>query len=316
MATAALIGAGGSILGGAMGGKAAKKAASSAARAQAAAQAQMLARLDAIKDPELKKILLENPELVGQLSAEELGESGMEDIQLDPRLQEARMGALQGLMQKGEEGLTAQDKAQYEQMLGGADAQEQARQATIQAQMAQRGTLDSGAQLASQLSSSQGSSSNARMQAMQMASDAANQRMQAQAQAGGMAGQMQGQDFARQAQQAQARDAIARFNAANRQDVGRQNLQARQSLENLRASNVNQQQQLENQRQQQMFGNKMAKATGQNTITQSGANAASAAAQQAGQGQAQMYSGIGSAIGGLATAKNDMDENVWGFGEE
>lgn len=326
MAWGAAISAGANILGGIMGGQAQEAAQQRAENIARASAAEQQRRIDAIKDPELKKIVLENPELVDQLTAEQLDESKMQDIQLDPRLQDARMGALQSLMQKGEEGLTAQDKAQYEEMLMGADAQEKARQATIQSQMAQRGALDSGAQLAAQLASSQGSASNARKAALQMAADSAAQRASAQAQAGQMAGQMQSQDFARQAQAAQAADAIAKFNAANRQDVSRQNLQARQSLENLRASNVNRQQQLENERQQQIYGNQMGRATGQNAITSGLASTRQTMAQQSGAGQAQMYSGIGSAIGSLANAQRSVEagekddgtiqyrnENVWGL---
>lgn len=312
MGWGALIGAGANIIGGKMAGDAASEAAEKAANSQRLSEIMQQRRLDEIKDPELKKILLENPELIGQLSAEQLSGTGMDDISLDPRLGEARMSALQGLMERGDKGLTAQDKMQYEQMLGGVDAQEKARQATIQSQMAQRGALDSGAQLASQLSSSQGSSNNARMQAMQMAADSAAQRMNAQSQAGQMAGQMQSQDFGRQAQQAGARDAIARFNAANRQDVSRQNLQARQSLENLRAGNINRQQEMENKRQQQIYDNKFAKATGQNKITATGATQQADSINKAGAGQAQMYSGMGSAIGDLATmTKKSGEKSIW-----
>jgi hypothetical protein len=313
MVWGAAISAGANILGGMAAGSAQEKAAQRAENIASESAAEQQRRIDAIKDPELKKIVLENPELVDQLTPEQLDDSKMKDIQLDPRLQEARMGALQSLMQKGEEGLTAQDKAQYEEMLMGADAQEKARQDTILSQMAQRGALDSGAQLASQLASSQGSASNARKAALQMAADSAAQRASAQSQAGQMAGQMQSQDFARQAQAAQARDAIAKFNAANRQDVGRQNLQARQTLENLRASNVNREQSLENVRQQQIYGNKMGRATRQNATTAGLAKTMGQSALAQGKGQAQMYSGIGSAVGSLANAKDDVGDNVWGF---
>jgi hypothetical protein len=295
MAVAASIAAGGSIVGGAMGGKAAKDAAKSAAKAQMRAQKMILRRLDRVKDPELKKVILENPKLMGQLVAEELGTSALEDIKTDPRLQDARMGALESLMQKGEEGLTAQDKAQYEEMLMGADAQEKARQATIQSQMAQRGALDSGAQLATQLASSQGSASNARRAALQMAADSAAQRASAQAQAGQLAGQIKGQDFSQQAQAAQARDAIARFNAANRQNVSAQNLAARQRMEDLRASNINQQQQLENQRQLQQFEAGMMKAGAGNKAISAGAAGQAKAHLQGGTGQAEMWSNLGKA---------------------
>lgn len=316
MAWGAAISAGSNILGGIMGGKAQEAAQQKAENIARASAAEQQRRIDAIKDPELKKIVLENPELVDQLTAEQLDESKLGDISLDPRLQQARMGALEALTQRGEEGLTAQDKAQYEEMLMGADAQEKARQDTILNQMAQRGALDSGAQLASQLASSQGAASNARSAALRMAADSASQRASAQAQAGQMAGQMQQQDFARQAQQAAAQDAIARFNAANRQDVAQQNLAARQGLENLRASNINRQQQLENQRQQQIYGNQMGRATGQNKITSGLADTRQKSALAQGAGKAQMYSGMGSAIGTLANAKNDLGESYFGLGSD
>lgn len=293
---AAGIGAGAQLLGGAIGGKKAKKAAKRAAEAQARAQQQMLARLDAIQDPELKQVVMQNPELVGLLEAEQLDPSRMEDISVDPRLREAQMQALQQLQERGETGFTAEDRAQLGEMRRAEDARAQAAQQGILADAAARGSADSGMALAAKLAAQQGSAQRAMESSERLAAQGAAARRQALAQAGQMSGQMAGQQFGQQAQQAQAADAIARFNAQNRQSVGASNLAARQNLADQRRMADLQNQQMANQYQQQKFSNQMAKASGQNTITQQQGQTQANLQNQLGQGAAQMYSGLGQAV--------------------
>ena len=87
---------------------------------------------------EAQKIVLEQPELVLSALEERLGPSAFEDIQIDPRLQESQLDALSGLQQAGEEGFTEEDKARVEALRSQIGADEQARQASILQQMAQR----------------------------------------------------------------------------------------------------------------------------------------------------------------------------------
>lgn len=296
MPVTASIMAGSQLAGGLIGGKKAKKAAKRAARAQAAAQAQMLARLDAIKDPELKQVVMDNPELVGLLEAEQLDPSAMEDIFIDPRLREAQMQALQQLQERGETGFTAEDRAQLGEMRRAEDARAQAAQQGILAESAARGTMDSGMALAAKLAAQQGAAQRGMQGAEQMAAQGAAARRQALAQAGQMGGQMAQQQFGQQAQQAQAADAIARFNAENRQNIAGRNLAARQNLaDQMRATNY-QNQQLANQYQMDKFNVAMSKAGSQNQITSQQGQTQANLQNQLGQGAAQMWSGLGSAI--------------------
>lgn len=257
------------------------------------AQRDKMKRLELIDTPELEEYVLQNPELVGLLENEELAQSAMGDISTDPRLKEDQMSALAGLRERSEQGLTAQDKFAMEEMLGQVGAQEKSQRAAIESEMARKGMGDSGASLMAKLQGSQGGANSARQKAMQMAAQGQNQRMSALQGMGQMAGQMEGQDWSRQSQQASAKDAIAKANAMNRQNVNAMNLSARQQHENQRANIANQQSQVRNQLNQQQFNNQMAKAGSQNSIS------AGPAAPQGPSGAQQLLTVGGGIVGGI-----------------
>jgi len=224
-------------------------------------RADQIKRIDAldIPDEEKMKLILQNPELVGLLEQEEIGRSEMNEIQLDPRLRENQMAALDMLKERSTEGLTAQDKYGMEQMLGGVAAQEQSRQADIEADMARKGMDSSGAALMSKLQSKQSGANTARDRAMQMAAMGQQNKLAALSQLGQQSGKMQGQDFDRQAQMASANDAIARANAMNKMQVGRENLSARQGIEDERARRANEQEKWNRKAGQREFDNQVEK---------------------------------------------------------
>jgi hypothetical protein len=264
-----------------------------------------LARLDAVDLPDIEKmrIALEAPELVDLLEAEQLDPSQLEQIMTDPALKEKQMMALEGLRERSEQGLTAQDKMAMEDMLGQVGAQEKAQRAGIESEMQRRGTADSGTALMQKLQASQGGAQSARQKAMQMAAQGQQQRMSALQNMGQMAGQMEGQDFNRQAQVASAADRIAQANAMNRQNVSAQNLAARQNIANQKANIGNQQQMYNKGLYQQQFQNEMAKAGAQNQAT---GNLAGMYAQQAGaQAQADAAT-IGALAQGGAMLASDV----------
>ena len=295
--TASIMG-GAQVASGLIGQKGAKKAAKRAAEAQARAQQQMMARLDAIKDPELKQVVMDNPELVGLMEAEQLGPSEMEDISVDPRLREAQMQALQQLQERGETGFTAEDKAQLGEMRRAEDARAQAAQQSILAESAARGTMDSGMALAAKLAAQQGAAQRGMQGAEQMAAQGAAARRQALMQAGQMGGQMAQQQFGQQAQQAQAADAINRFNLQNRQDIAGRNLAARQSLADQTRATSFQNQQLANQYQMDKFNVAMGKAGSQNQITSQQGKSQADMYNRMGESTAKMWSGVGDAVAG------------------
>lgn len=260
------------------------------------AQKEQMARLDRLSLPQLEEYMLQNPELVGLLDAEQLGSSAQEDISLDPALRDKQMQALSALQERADQGITDTDKYQMEQLLGDVASQEQSRQKQIENQMAQQGMDSSGAALAAKLQNKQSSSNNARQQAMQMAAQGQQNRQQALQALGSQAGQMESADYGRQANLASARDTISRYNAENKQGVNQMNLAARQAIENQRANTANQQAQVGNQIAQQNFGNQMAKATGQGSVANSMSNIAGNTPQ--GPSGIQQLATIGGGIAG------------------
>jgi len=91
-----------------------QQAASDAYNSQDAQARAALAAIRNIQlpDAEKQKLLLELPQLVGELSPEmeqyyQQDPSAMENINITPAFEEAQLGALQALQERGEEGMTA-----------------------------------------------------------------------------------------------------------------------------------------------------------------------------------------------------------------
>ena len=220
-----------------------------------------IARLEAIGIPtiEAQQIALQSPELVGLLEAEALGPSRLEQVEMDPRLQAAQMAALEGITGVAEAGgLDAQSRLNIEQGLGRVAGAEQAR---LQ-QLREDPTLGQGQRLALQAQAVQGAGQSGKDIALQTAAQAQQARMAALGQQGSMASQMSQQQLALAGQKASAADAIAQFNAQNRQGVSAQNLAQRQSIANQQAATKNQQEMYNKGLIQQQFQNQVAKATG------------------------------------------------------
>jgi hypothetical protein len=224
-----------------------------AARAQAQANLEKAIKdIEALQIPDIEKqkLQLQLMSDAGFLEAEQLGRE--EEIAVDPRLRQAQMDALSQLRERGQTGLTEEDKAVQDIMLRDVSAQEQAGQKAIMQGMAERGALDSGAQLAAQLGSQQSSYTRAANQASQNAIAAAEARRQALSQAGNMAQGMEATQFGQGQSERSYRQAIDQFNLANRQDIASKNLGIRQQDVGLR----NQQQMYNKALLQQDFENR------------------------------------------------------------
>jgi hypothetical protein len=251
---------------------------------------------------EAQRIALESPEVVGMLQAEQLGQSRFEDIQMDPRLQSINMAALEDITGIAQTGFGAADRLALEEIKRRASGQAQAQRATNLQQMQERGMGDSGALLISQLQAGQSAADTASMQGMQQAAQAQQARMAALGQQANMASGMQGQQLQLAGQKATAADAIAQFNAQNRQNIAAQNLAARQRIAEAGTATRNQQQIYNQQLIQQQYQNELAKrqaAAGQQTAMAGNLQQQAAAAQQ---GQQAMTSGLISAGATLGAA--------------
>lgn len=307
MAAAAIMGAqvGSSILG----ARAAKKA-QAAAMEQAerffqmelAKREEAVRRLEAEGVPpiEAQRIVLETPEVVGLEQLPPELQSRMAEVTTDPRLKEAQMGALEQMQQLSQSGLTPGEAAAQELSLRQARSGAAARDAAIRQDLAERGQLSGGAEIAMRQIAGQQGAQNASDAALQAQAQAQQRALQALAQSGQMSGQIRGQDFSEAAQKASAADAIARYNQQNTSETARRNLERQQQAENLRAS-ARQQEEIANKGLlAQDYQNRMAKAQavanakiGQAGAYSGAADRAMKSGAAAAQGASSMWQGIG-----------------------
>jgi len=244
--------AGGGLIGSLIGSSSASDARKEAARQSALQQEQIqkaIADLEAVGVPsiEAQQIAIDKymPELQGTLQAETLGNTAMDEISLNPEVRNAQMAALRQMQELGQTGLNAEDRMARQEMLDQSSSQDQARQSSILQSMAERGSLDSGAQLAAQLQSKQNQAEAARKSGLQLAAQVSQARRDALAQAGQLGTQMRSQSFGEQSSTARAKDAISQFNAQNRQKVAERNLNEQQRIAEQRAA-IQRQQEVQN----------------------------------------------------------------------
>lgn len=254
--------------------------------------------------------------------------SDMNNISTDPALRKAQMDALAGLQDISNGGLTASDRAALNRIRSEEEtAARGAREAILQNAQA-RGLGGSGLELMAQMQNQQDSATRASQRDMDIAAQAQDRALQALIQAGQMGGNIQAQDFNQQAQVAQANDAIAKFNAQNRQQVNMANTQAnnaaqganlqlKQSIADQNVQNRNAQQQYNKQLIQQRFNNDMAKLSGSANVMQANAqaqgqnsqNRANAQNQTIGMGLSFMNPFIGAAFKS-ANSRQENDEEM------
>jgi hypothetical protein len=313
MPWAALAAAGGSMIGGIAG---------SIERSNARDQQMRLIQasiddLKAIGIPpiEAQQMVMEQYRSAGELDPEleqviNQQNTGMQDINIDPRLKEAQLNALselQGIGQSG--GMRLSDQAAAEGALGRIQSQERGSREAIAQNLREKNQFGGGDELAMQLANQQNSAQNANQIGLGLAGQAQQNALQAIMQGGQLGGQMQGQEFSQQAQIKQAQDAINRFNAQNSQDVssrnvGRQNeaqgwnLQNKQNIMNQNTSGANQAQQYNKGLIQQQFENQMNQASALGNIR----NQQATAVGNYGDKQAQMYGQMGQGINQAASA--------------
>ncbi len=313
----------GGMIGGIAGAQAAQNGQDAALQARQQALAQFLGvNVPSVASQSLDLAQYQNAGDLGIQNEQALqqGPTAMAGISTDPRLAQAQMSALQQLSTTGQMGMTPAQQAALAQAQQAAASQGQAKNAQIMDQFARTGMGGSGAQLAAQLSASQGQSNQLAGNSNQIAQNAQQNAMQAMAQAGQLGGQMQGQQFGQQAQIAQAKDYINRFNTENSQQVQNANTQAANAaaLRNLqnKQSLMGQNTGLQNYQQehnkgliQQQYNNQMARASGlagqyQGIAENNQTNAGRTADMYAGAGR-----GLDTGVGSLYNAYNRRNRN-------
>jgi len=297
----AVAGAGLGLLGSVIGGNASKKAAAQAAAIQEANYQRNKALLESVGIPsvEAQEIALSNPEYVGDMVAEMQGKSAMTDIATDPRLRSNQMNMLAELEGLSKTGLGTADRIGLDEAQSEATAADKSRRASILSQMAQRGTMDSGAALAAQLQSSEAANQQAMQQSQNIAKQASSNRMNAINALATQSGNMEQTDFGRQAQTATAQDAIQRFNVGTRNTTQASNLANRQDLANTKANTSNKQEMFNKGLLQQDYQNRLGRAQSIAGLNAGQAQNQASAALTAGAGTANMYGQIGQAAGNV-----------------
>lgn len=186
--------------------------------------------------PELYKQVVElNPELD---TAVNLGPSAMQGISTDPALKQAQMSALSKLMETGElGGRDAQFIADQNRIQNDVNTNLQGQTGAITQNLATRGMSGGMSEMVAKQLAAQGGANRQAQMEMDAKAQAQQRALSALMQSGQLGGQMQAQDFSQKAQQANAQDQIAKFNAANQQNVQSSNVAAKNQAQQYNASN-------------------------------------------------------------------------------
>ena len=187
---------------GAMNAAAAKIAAIGAPPDQSAAIIRKELQSAGVYTPQLEQAITQSSSQLANLK-----ESG--------QTRAAQVGALQMLQQRGNTGLTPEDRAAYNQLRRQSATEGQAKVQQILQQAQMRGQAGGGAELAAQLSAAQSGDQNLSEGGDRLAANASKNALEAMTSAGGLAGQVRGQDFSVNSAKAQAADELNRFNTQN-----------------------------------------------------------------------------------------------------
>lgn len=303
----AVAGAGLGILGSIIGGNKNKKAAAQAAAIQEQNYQRNKALLEAVGIPsiEAQEIALKNPEYVGDLVAEMQGKTELSKISTDSRLRDNQMNQITELEGLANTGLGTVDRIALDEAQNEATAADKSRRVSLLSQMAQRGTMDSGAALAAQLQSSEAANQQAMQQSQNIAKQASVNRLNAINSLANQSGQMEQRDYGRQADAATAQDAIQRFNVGTRNNAAQYNLGNKQDVANAATNNQNTQEKYNKGLIADDYQNRLQRAQSIIGLNTQSANSKATAALAAGAGSANAWAQGGQMLGNVAKGAVD-----------
>jgi len=197
-----------------------------------------------INAPEFGNIDLQRQQSVGDprdfVTSQQ--QSEFNNIQTDPAARQAQIDALNRLNDISESGgITDEDRARLDQIGREEAIREKGQREALLRNAAARGTAGSGLNLAQQLQNQQSSADRASVRGTQVNADAARRAFDATQSAGQLGGQLRSQDFGEQAAQAQAQDAINRFNSGQLTSAGLAGFQNQQNIANANTGLANEQ---------------------------------------------------------------------------
>ena len=176
-------------------------------------------QLQGIITPEEADTIMQDPTLMTQV----LG---------SPQAKAAQMTALSQLQDIGAQGgMTTGDKATLAEINAANAAKERGSREALAMNARERGIGGSGIDMVNQLIQQQSQAGQENLQGLEVAKTAQQRALDAIAQSGQLGGQIESQQFGEEAAKAAAQDAINKFNAANKQNVGELNVAARNTAQ-------------------------------------------------------------------------------------
>ena len=262
--------------------------------------------------PQMEQVINQSPSQVAQISE-------------DPNLKSAQMSALSMLAQRGQTGLSPEDKASFNQMRSQVAADNEGKRQQILQSFQARGQGGSGSELAAALNANANAQNQASQEGDRLAGLSSQRALEAMVASGQLGGQIRAQDFNVANTKAQAQDAINRFNTANQ--IGMQsrnvaagnqaqqyNLANNQRISDYNTTLDNNELLRQNQAKQQYWDNLLkygqAKAGAQNNI----GNFYGGQANQTAQQWQSMGTGLGGVLGAYGSWQNGMNPNGSGYG--
>lgn len=171
----------------------------------------------------LLKLLGLDPDALA-IDPAQVGASGFADIQEDPALRSAQMNALQRMQDVvNSGGMDAQSRDAYAQAQSLTEQQARGAREALQSQNARRGLGNSGMAMADAMNNQQAAAGRLNAAGSKAAADARARALAAMQNLQAMGSNIRGDDYRKSADAAQAADAIAAFNATNRQSADRYN---------------------------------------------------------------------------------------------
>lgn len=236
-------------------------------------------------------------------------ESALGDISLDPQFLDNQLLSMEGLKEYAEGGLNEGDRAGLRISQREAQGANQAKQAQILQEMAQRGVGGSGMELAARLSANQNASQMQSEQNDRIAMMASDRAYDANSRLGDTASKLRAQSFGEQKDIGSAKDIAKQFTLNQQQSYFQRqaqaanqsalrNLDERQRLAGAEAATRNAEQQANKSLLQQRFQNQYNVATAKNAARTGTANLYNQQAGRTADAWAAGGRGVGSGIAG------------------
>lgn len=183
-----------------------------------------------------KQVISVNPELEEAVT---LGNSNLENITVDPRLQQAQLNALAKLQEiADEDGMDAQFLADSSRLRNDVNTNLRGQQDSIQQEMAMRGQGNALQESLMRQQAAQNSSNREAQLSMDLNAQAQQRALQALMQSAELGSNMEQNQFNQKSTVAQAQDQINKFNAQNLQNVRSNNTQIKNNTQMYNAENT------------------------------------------------------------------------------